>query len=251
MLSDRQAEIAARISREGDQYIDDLAQRYGLTTQTIRRDINVLCNLGYARRFHGGVGAPVERRNVSTHERFKLNVAAKRAIALRVAADIPEGATVLLGIGTSVQFVAEALRDHADLSVITNNLDVVQALSGAAQINLQLVGGHYRPGDRITVGSEALRYFAKFRATCCVVGAGGLHPEAGLLEFTQDEAELTNAIIESAEQRFLVADHSKWGRPATIKVAPFTRLTRFYTDRLPTTAAAVARIVETVTCAEE
>lgn len=250
MLSDRQAEIVALIAREGTQYIDDLARRYGLTTQTIRRDINALCDLGYARRFHGGVGAPVESRNTSTNERYKLNTGAKRAIARRVAADIPDGATVLMGIGTSVQFVAEALRERENLFVVTNNLDVVQALGHAHQIDLQLVGGHYLHNDRITVGPEALRAFAKFRATCCVVGAGGLHPEVGVLEFTQDEAEITHALLESAEQRFLVADHSKWHRPATIKATPFARLSRFYTDLWPPSGmdASATLPVETVIC---
>lgn len=250
MLSDRQAEIVALISREGPQYIDDLSRRFGLTTQTIRRDINALCDLGYARRFHGGVGAPVESRNTSTNERYKLNTTAKRAIARRVAADIPDGATILMGIGTSVQFVAEALRERENLVVVTNNLDVVQELGNAHQIDLQLVGGHYRHDDRITVGSEALRHFGKFRATCCVVGAGGLHPDLGVLEFTQDEAEITHVLLDSAEQRFLVADHSKWHRPATIKAAPFGRLTRLYTDLWPPEGIehSAALAVETVIC---
>jgi len=233
MLSERQAEILSLIESEGAQYIEDLARRYGLTTQTIRRDINYLCDRGYARRFHGGVDVPVEGRNISANARFEINAAAKQVIARRIAAEIPEGATVLMGIGTSVQYVAEALRDHRDLTIVTNNIDVALTLGDAKHLEVHLTGGIYRPDDRDSVGPDTVRYFQKFHAACCVVGTGGLHPDIGMLEFTHEEAQVTAAIIENAEQRFLAADVSKWFRPAAAKVAPFSRMTRFFTDRLP------------------
>jgi DeoR family glycerol-3-phosphate regulon repressor len=233
MLSERQTEILALIESEGAQYIDALARRYGLTTQTIRRDINHLCDRGYARRFHGGVDMLVEGRNISANARFALNSAAKQQIARRVAAEVPEGSTVLMGIGTTVQYVAEALREHRDLTVVTNNIDVALTLGDAKNLEVQLTGGIYRPDDRDMVGIDVIRYFEKFRATCCVIGAGGLHSGSGLLEFTYEEAQVTSAILANADMRILVADASKWSRAAAVRVGGFSRLTQFFTDRVP------------------
>ncbi|HEY4203236.1 MAG TPA: DeoR/GlpR family DNA-binding transcription regulator [Devosiaceae bacterium] len=255
MLSERQAEILALIETEGAQYIDALAQRYGLTTQTIRRDINYLCDRGYARRFHGGVTMLVEGRNISANARFALNSGAKQQIARRIAAEIPEGSTVFMGIGTSVQYVAEALRDHRDLTVVTNNIDVALTLGDAKHLEVQLTGGIYRPDDRDMVGLDVIQYFEKFRATCCVVGTGALEPDSGLLEFSYEEAQVTAAIIANAEMRFLAADVTKWGRGAAVKVVPLNRMTRFFTDRLPDdpdiTATVRASGVDLVLCGPE
>ncbi len=255
MISSRQRDILALIETEGTQFIEDLARRYDLTTQTIRRDINALCDLGYARRFHGGVDVPVEGRNISVNARAQLNSAAKRRIAKRVAADIGAEATVFLGIGSSVQFVAEALRDHRGLTVITNNIHVALILCDAANIEVHLTGGLLRHDDRDVVGADVIRFFEKFYATHAVVGAGALSPVYGLMDFSYSEAQITNAIIENSKSCFLAADVSKWTRNASVRVSSFNKLSRFYTDRVPedpaARAACAASSMDIVVCDEE
>lgn len=232
-LSPRQQEILDLIARDGAQQIDGLARRYGLTTQTIRRDINTLCELGHARRLHGGVDLPVMPQNISVSARAQLNSGAKRRIAAWIANQIPDGATLFLGIGTTVQYVADALRDHSGLTVVTNNVDVALTLGAAPSVELHLTGGVWRANDRDVVGSDAIRFFEKFYATHSVVGAGGLHPVSGVLDFSYNEAQVTNAIIENSRTRYLAADVSKWTRDAAVRVAPFAKLSAFVTDRLP------------------
>ncbi|HTM78080.1 MAG TPA: DeoR/GlpR family DNA-binding transcription regulator [Devosia sp.] len=232
-LSTRQRQILALIEVDGAQQIEDLAQRYGLTTQTIRRDINVLCDLGQARRFHGGVDLPVLSQNISVNARSQLNSGAKRRIASFIAAQITPGSTVFLGIGSTVQFVAAALREHADLTVVTNNIDVALTLGSAPNVELHLTGGVWRPNDQDVVGPDAVKFFSKFYASFAVIGAGGLSAEHGVLDFSYGEAQIANAIIENSRTRFLAADFSKWGRDASVRVAPFDRLTHLVTDRDP------------------
>jgi DeoR family glycerol-3-phosphate regulon repressor len=239
-LSLRQQEILDLLARDGVQQIDDLARRYKLTTQTIRRDINTLCELGHARRLHGGVDIPVMPQNISVNARAHLNSAAKRRIAAWIAGQIPDGATVFLGIGTTVQHVADALRAHSGLTVITNNLDVAQTLGSAPGIELHVTGGVWRANDRDVIGSDAIRFFEKFYATYAVVGAGGLHAANGVLDFSYAEAQVTNAIIQNARTRYLAADMSKWRREAAVRVAPFAKLSAFVTDRLPDAEAEAA-----------
>ena len=252
VISSRQREILALIETEGVQYIDDLARRYDLTTQTIRRDINALCDLGHARRFHGGVDVPVEGSNISLNARAQLNRRAKRLIAKRVAADIGSDATVFLGIGSTVQFVAEALRDHQGLTVITNNIHVALTLCESPSVEVHLTGGLLRHDDRDVVGSDVIKFVEKFYATYAVVGAGALSPVNGLMDFSYSEAQITNALLENSQTRLLAADVSKWTRHAAVRVAPFNKITRFYTDRLPPNPSVAAVLAESsmevVTC---
>ncbi|WIY53591.1 DeoR/GlpR family DNA-binding transcription regulator [Devosia sp. YIM 151766] len=240
MLSGRQRDILALVETEGAQYIEALATRYGLTTQTIRRDINALCDLGYARRFHGGVDAPVEANNISINARAALNSAAKQRIARRVAAAIEPGSTVFMGIGSTVQFVAQALREHNGLRVVTNNIDVALMLCEAPQIEVLMTGGQLRHNDRDVVGTDTLHFFEKFYASYAIVGAGALHAEKGVLDFSYSEAQTTTTLIANSRTRFLVADLSKWTRNAAVRVVPFGRFNCLFTDRLPDDATATA-----------
>jgi DeoR family glycerol-3-phosphate regulon repressor len=235
-LSARQRRILALIEVDGAQQIEDLALRYGLTTQTIRRDINALCDLGHVRRFHGGVDLPIMSRNISVNARSQLNSGAKRQIASYIASQITAGSTVFLGIGSTVQFVAAALREHADLTVVTNNVDVAMTLGSAPNVELHLTGGIWRPNDKDVVGPDAVKFFGKFYATFAVIGAGGLSAEHGVLDFSYGEAQIANAIIENSRTRFLAADFSKWGRDASVRVAPFDKFTHLVSDGKPTEA---------------
>ncbi len=232
-LSQRQQEILALIMSDGAQQIESLSRRYGLTAQSIRRDINGLCALGLARRLHGGVGLPVMPQNSSIQARSRLNVEAKRQIAARVAADIPDGATVFLGIGTTVFFTAQALRGHSGLRVVTNNLDVAVMLGATPGLELHLTGGLWRPNDHDVVGLETARFFEKFRATHSVVGAGALHPTSGVLDFSYEDGHITNAILQNSHYRYVAADLTKWTSAAAVRVAPFSAFSCLVTDRLP------------------
>ncbi|HEV7293398.1 MAG TPA: DeoR/GlpR family DNA-binding transcription regulator [Devosia sp.] len=233
MLSGRQRDILALIETEGAQYIEVLAERYHLTTQTIRRDINALCDLGYARRFHGGVDVPVEARNISVNARAALNSTAKQRIARRIADAVEPGSTVFMGIGSTVQFVAEALRGHEGLTIVTNNIDVALTLCEAPHIEVHLTGGLLRHNDRDVVGADVLRFFEKFYASYAVIGAGALHPVNGVLDFSYSEAQITTALIDNSRTQFLAADASKWTRDASVRVVPFSRVSCLFTDRLP------------------
>ena len=105
-LSERQYDILSRFRAEGAQKIDQLAQDYKLTCQSIRRDINALCALGLARRLHGGVDRPVQQ-NVTINGRAGLHETSKRLIGDWVARDIPDGSTVFMGKGSTVRFAAK------------------------------------------------------------------------------------------------------------------------------------------------
>lgn len=232
-LNDRQRQIVKQLRAEGLLSINDLSELFGVATQTIRRDINDLCDQGLARRVHGGVAPPSNPVNLNFRSRAILNEQSKRAIAQTAAARIPPGSTVLLGIGTTVQYVAEELAHTPDTTIVTNNLEVARLLCNAPSCEVHVVAGQLRPEDRDLVGASVLNGYSRFLADFGVIGAGALDAEFGLLDYKQFDAEVSNVIQSSARQVLLVADHSKWNRGAAHRVTGFSQLDEFVTDRLP------------------
>src|SRR3546814_2112464 len=104
---DRARAIVDLVRREGFQAIEVLAGRFGVTPQTIRRDVNLLCDRGLLRRRHGGVELPPDGENLAYLARQVLNIEAKRLIAQLVAAEVPEGASLFFGIGPTPEQCAQ------------------------------------------------------------------------------------------------------------------------------------------------
>lgn len=209
----RERQILEQVLRTGFTGIDDLAQRFDVTPQTIRRCVNRLCEQGLLRRVHGGVDSP-SQGNLPYPRRQILNLDGKRRIATRVAAFIPDGASVSIGIGTTPAQVAVALRAHTRLRVITNSLNVATALCGNPGIEVTIAGGRLRPSDLDVVGSSAVRCFSAFKTDYAVFGVGGIDRDGTLLDFDVAEVATRQAMADNCRTSLLVADASKFGRPA-------------------------------------
>ena len=127
--TERQAHILEIVRGEGFASIEHLATRFDVTQQTIRRVVNALCDQGLLRRIHGGVSLPVQNQNLAYGSRQGLNADAKQRIAQATARFIPDGASLMIGLGTTPEYVAQALSHRQDLRVITNNLNVAAAFA--------------------------------------------------------------------------------------------------------------------------
>lgn len=216
-LTGRQNEIANLIKDEGFLNVDDLAIRFNVTAQTIRRDLNVLCDHGLARRRHGGVEPPSAVGNLAYQSRKIINTEAKRAIANAVAKRIPDGATIALSIGTTPELVAEALLGHDALKIVTNNLNVAMLTCGNPTFQVTIVGGEVRNSDRDVIGSDVGAFFERYRTDFGIFGVGGVEADGMLLDFEREEVSARQAILQSALSSFLVLDSSKFNRPAHVR----------------------------------
>ncbi len=232
-LSDRQQQILDWVRTEEHLSVDTLAERFDVTPQTVRKDVNQLCESGLLRRRYGGVSLPSSVTNISFSSRQVLNQYAKQAIARELAHRIPENSSVYLGIGTTVEFVARELSEHAGLKVFTNNLNVASLLCNSPGIEVRVSGGQLRHNDHDVVGEEATEFFSSYLADFGVIGAGSLDMRFGMMDFELREARVSQAIIANSRHRVLVADQSKWRRSALAKVGVFSDLDLFITDRLP------------------
>lgn len=231
LAEDRARAIVDLVRRQGFQAIEALAGQFGVTPQTIRRDVNLLCDRGLLRRRHGGVELPPDGENLAYPARQVLNIEAKRRIAQLVAADIPEGASLFFGIGTTPEQCAQALMDHPGLRVMTNNLNAAIALSRNPSCEITVAGGRLRNLDRDIIAGEARDFFSRFMVDIGIYGVGGVAEDGTLLDFSSDEVHMRQSLAKHCRQRFLVLDHSKFGRGATVRGGHITEASAVFTDQ--------------------
>jgi len=227
----RVAAILARVYEQGFQSIEALAALFGVTTQTIRRDVNALCDQGLCRRRHGGIDVLPAGENVAYATRRVLDREAKRRIARCVADAVPEGASLFFGIGTTPEQCAQALVDRARLRVMTNNLNVAMALSRNPSCEITVAGGRLRNLDGDVIAGEAHGFFGRFSVDIGIYGVGGVSEAGELLDFNQDEVRMRTELATHCRRRFLVLDHSKFGRGATVRGGHITEADCIFTDQ--------------------
>ena len=231
--SRRQDHILDLVRRHGFVSIEALAQQLAVTPQTIRRDINELCEDARLQRYHGGAGLPSSVENLSYSTRQVLCLEEKKRIAREVAGHIPDHASLFINIGTTTEEVAKALMGHTDLRIITNNLNVAGIMSGRGDFEVIVAGGVVRSRDRGIVGEATIDLIRQFKVDFGIIGISGIDAEGELLDFDYREVRVAQAIIAHSRQVFLAADHSKFGRSAMVRLGDLTQVDKLFTDRPP------------------
>lgn len=206
--------IVSMVSEQGSLTVETLADHFDVTPQTIRRDVAALCDANLLRRRHGAVEKINAGLNQSYDTRRLVHPDAKRRIGALVAGLIPNRASLMFSIGTTPELVATALSSHDDLTVVTNNLNVAMALSANTSNRIIIPGGTIRLPDRDILGPDVEEMFSSYRADIGIYGVGGIEPDGVLVEFDQAECQAREAIRTSCRRSILVADRSKFRRPA-------------------------------------
>lgn len=230
------------VQERGGVSVVALADMLGVSMQTIRRDLDTLCDRDALRRVHGRIELAENRLNTPFDQRAGTNLAGKRAIAEVAARKIPNGATLFISIGSTALSVARALHRHRGLTVITNNLSAAMALSEEVSNRIILPGGELRLPDRDFIGEEVVSFFARYRAEYAVFGTAGVDPSGALLEFHSAEVRASDRMRQNAECSILVIDSSKFGRLAPSIGSSVTDVDHIICDRRP--AALFSGLVE-------
>ena len=233
-MNPRQLAMLQSIREHGTLSTESLAAQFNTTLQTVRRDIARLKEAGAIERFHGGVRVvDSSSRNTAYSERQRSQAEAKQRIARTVAAAIPPGSSLFMNIGTTVEAVAAELLHHKDLRVITNNLHVARTLSANPHCEVFIAGGTVRHEDLGIVGEAALNFIRQFKVDIGLIGISGIDTDGTLRDFDMREVMVARAIVEQSRQVWLVADGSKFGRPAMIEMAPLHVVHTLFTDTQP------------------
>lgn len=232
-MTPRQHDILTAVRETGRVTVDGLAERFGVTLQTIRRDLTTLCDAGLLDRTHGGAMLPSGVTNIAYEERRRVAAGAKEAIGRAAAALVPSGASLFLNIGTTTEAVARALMDTPNLMVVTNNLNVAQILAAHPSAEVVVTGGRLRRSDMGLVGDMAVETIRQFKVDMAIVGGSALDEDGDILDFDPDEVRASRAILRQARMAVLVADATKLTRTAPVRIAGLSDLDRWITDRPP------------------
>ncbi|GGB33007.1 DeoR family transcriptional regulator [Roseibium aquae] len=233
MLIARHNAILEIARQNGRVTVDDLARRFEVSPQTIRKDLNELCERRLLARTHGGALLSSGVQNVGYEARRIISSREKADIAARAAALIPDNASLFINIGTTTEAVAQALLQHSGLMVITNNINVASLLRGYSQIEVVIAGGVLRHADGGIVGEQAVDFMAQFKVDFAIIGASAIDPDGSLLDYDYREVRVTQTIMQNARHVVLVADSTKFERTAPVRVGHLSQVTTFVTDKCP------------------
>jgi DeoR family transcriptional regulator, glycerol-3-phosphate regulon repressor len=232
--SPRQLELIEEVRRLRSASVEALAERFGVTLQTVRRDVRLLAEAGLLARFHGGVRMPSSTiENIAYRQRQMLNDGAKRSIARAVAKAVPNGCSLILNIGTTTEAIARELLGHKGLRVITNNLNVAAILSDNPDCEVIVAGGVVRARDRGIVGEVTVDFIKQFKVDIGLIGISGIEADGTLRDFDYREVKVARAIIEHSSQVWLAADASKFNRPAMVEVGQLDQVDMLFTEAAP------------------
>ena len=232
-LTERQAQIAEMVREKQFLTVEALAAHFDVATQTIRRDLNTLCDLGLARRRHGGIERMSQTGNVAYGSRQILNRKAKMAIARNVARHIPDHASLAFSIGTTPELVAEALLDHEGLKIYTNNLNIALLCCKNQSFKVSIAGGRIRPGDCDILGPSVGSFFSAYHVDFGIYGVAGVGEDGTLLDFHEEEVRARQVIRENARRTLLVLDHSKFSRHAHIRGGSIDEADQIFCEARP------------------
>lgn len=234
VVTRRQTEIMSLLQDAGRVSVEELAGRFGVTPQTIRRDLNELSQIHQLTRVHGGAMIASSVANLAYDARKLVAQPVKHLIGEAAARLIPDNSSLLINIGTTTEEVARALSHHNGLLVITNNLNVAAELYRFPGVEMIVAGGSVRRIDGGIVGAPTVEHIRQFRVDLAVIGTSAIDPDGTLLDFDSREVQVSRAIIECARRVMLVADSSKFVRSAPVRIAHLSDVDILVTDRLRT-----------------
>jgi len=229
---ERRREILALLNRDGRVLVKDLARHFRISQITIRKDLEFLDGQGVVQRTHGGA-LPLQAGALldpSLREKEKLHRKQKTLIAEAAARLVEEGQSVLLDSGTTTTAIARALKDMAQLTVITNAINIAAELAGT-NVEVILTGGMLRKNSFSLVGPLAERTLRQLSADVLFLGVDGFDTKAGLFTPNLLESEVNRAMVEIARRTIAVCDSSKFGRRSLCNIMPVTAVQEVITDK--------------------
>lgn len=234
----RHQEIIELVQAQGFVSTEELVERFDVSPQTIRRDLNELAEANKLRRNHGGATIATSSENSSYHTRQVSYQNEKEKVAMALVQHIPDGATLFIDIGTTPEAIARALMvNHHQLRVVTNNLNVATMLMSKPDFSIILAGGEVRNKDGGVTGEATLDFISQFRLDFGILGISGIDYDGSLLDFDYHEVRVKRAIIEnsrsvSSRSTTVNLAATRWSNSAHWPMSIWSLLTKRHRKRL-------------------
>lgn len=233
--SERRKQILLELKLRPHVRISELAERFQVSTETVRRDFDALSDEGLIARAHGGASAPAQGHYPSLDERANARIEQRARIGQLAAGLVRAGDTVMIDSGSTTIQMARALAYLGTrCTVITNSIPVAMTLGHGAP-EVLLCPGEYLPAESAVVGAETLEFLSRFNVDRCMIGASGLSAE-GPCETVRGFAAVKRMMLRRAAHRHLLIDAQKFGRKGLAQAGSFDDLETIVVDERPTGA---------------
>jgi len=213
--------------------VRELAALLNVSEQTVRRVVKPLVERGVVEKVHGAVVGRSRPGEAPFLARMTVHQRAKVAIAARVAAMVRDGDAVALDTGSTTGFVAQALRQHRGLTVVTNSTFIATTLATIPGNRVHMAGVELRNHDGASFDASAFAVVRSMKVRVAILSASALDPRRGLMVQEHAEAEMSAAMGSIAEQRVFAVDSSKFGRSALVALAALAPGDVVVTDAMP------------------
>lgn len=236
----RKAHLAAYVAAAGQVTVAALAARFGVSSDTIRRDLDQLDADGILIRTHGGAVSPSALPSVEEKldVRLRLQTTAKEKIGSLAATLVENGSVVMLNAGTTTLAVVRHLRNHRELTIATNNLRIPTEISPKVCRDLYVFGGAVRLRGQATIGPVGFQFTGNgneldLRCDLALISVGAVSPVSGYSTSNLAEAVMMSEMVSRASKVAILADSSKFDRQLFAQVAELGRADYFVTDTEP------------------
>ncbi|MBU2137078.1 MAG: DeoR/GlpR family DNA-binding transcription regulator [Alphaproteobacteria bacterium] len=232
----RLAEILRLLDERAFWTVSELAERFDVSEETIRRDARQLEQSGVIQKVHGGLSATSHKIEAPYRTRLRENAAAKQRIARKAAELVSDGMTLLIDSGTSCHWLARNLAALRNLTIVTNSVEIAHEVLGNPGQRLLLAGGQINPIHNAAFGPEAQAFCQRFAPDLTILSMGAVDAARGFLDFDPDEAAFKQSLLEHARRVVVLADHSKFAKSGFMQVASFREVQDLVTDEAPPAA---------------
>ncbi len=232
----RLAEILRLLDERAFWTVSELAERFDVSEETIRRDARQLEQSGVIQKVHGGLSATSHKIEAPYRIRLRENAAAKQQIARKAAELVSDGMTLLIDSGTSCHWLARNLAAMRNLTIVTNSVEIAHEVLGNPGQRLLLAGGQINPIHNAAFGPEAQAFCQRFAPDLTILSMGAIDAARGFLDFDPDEAAFKQSLLEHARRVVVLADHSKFAKSGFMQVTSFREVQDLVTDETPPTS---------------
>lgn len=234
---DRLEEEKMFIQSAGTVQVSEISEKWEITRETVRRDLDKLENDGFVTRTHGGAvwNKTQAQDNVRFFERRRRNLDAKRSIALAAADLLSQNDTIFADASTTVVEALKMVADNPNLIVVTNSSEVFSVLN-EAKFGMISTGGIFNPNSMSFQGALAKKTIRQYNVKLAVISCKSLNMEKGVLDSYESEAEIKKVMLEQSEKVALLADHTKFDETAFLKLIDLNKIDYLITDQKPSAA---------------
>ena len=231
--SNRRQQISTLVKEHGSVQVAPLSERFGVSLQTIRKDLRFLETRGVMERSYGGaisadaVNAPSEP---AVETKRSSHADEKARIGRLAAAMVSPGESIVLDSGTTTLQIALHLPDNEDITVLTNDLDILSVLAAKERLNIVMLGGMLRRKNRAFYGAQTVAALEELRVDKLFLGVDGFDVECGVTTHYEPEAMLNRKMVEAAREVIAVTDGSKFGRVCLHRIVAIDNIHHLVTD---------------------